>query len=92
MKTYKEVILKYLNDIPQTRENDNLLIAYCVKEVMGLQNLFDIALQTKSNVFETIRRQRAKIQEENPTLRPSEEVYKARLVKETKVREEMRGF
>jgi hypothetical protein len=80
-----------LREVPQTRDNDNLLIAYFIKDVWKLQNTFDIALQFKTNVYESIRRARQKVQETNPTLRPSPEVYEARLKKEADVREEMRG-
>lgn len=88
----KDKIIQLLETIPQCRENDNLLIAYFLKDVYGIQNTFDLALKTKANVYETIRRTRAKIQEENPLLRPSKEVYQARLNKEKVVREEMRGL
>lgn len=80
-----------LNEIPQARENDNLLIAYFMKDEYKLQNTFDIALQFKTNVYESIRRARQKVQETNPSLRPSKEVYEARLKKEQEVREVMRG-
>lgn len=80
-----------LKEIPQARENDNLLIAYFMKDEYKLQNTFDIALQFKTNVYESIRRARQKVQETNPTLRPSREVYEARLKKEADVREVMRG-
>lgn len=90
--TTKERVVMLLEKIPQTRDNDNLLIAYFLKDEYGIQNTFDLALKTKANVYETIRRTRAKVQEENPTLRPSEEVYEARLNKEHRVREEMRGI
>lgn len=88
----KDKVIQLLTDIPQTRENDNLLIAYFLKDVYGIQNTFDLALQTKANVYETVRRTRAKVQEENPLLRPSKEVYEARINKESRVREEMRGL
>lgn len=88
VRTKVEQILK---EIPQTRENDNLLIAYFMKDEFKLQNTFDIALQFKTNVYESIRRARQKVQETNPTLRPSREVYEARLKKEADVREAMRG-
>lgn len=88
----KDRVIKLLTEIPQTRENDNLLIAYFIKDEYGIHNMFDLALKTKANVYETIRRTRAKVQEENPLLRPSIEVYKARLSKEKMVREEMRGL
>ena len=87
----KDKVAQILTDIPQTRDNDNLLIAYYMKDVYGLTNTFDIALKTKKNVYETIRRTRQKVQEENPLLRPSVEIYQARLMKEAEVREEVRG-
>lgn len=80
-----------LTDIPQARENDNLLIAYFIKDEFKLQNTFDIALQFKTNVYESIRRARQKVQETNPLLRPSKDVYEARLKKEAEIREVMRG-
>lgn len=76
---------------PKTRENDNLLIAYFLKDEYGLSNTFDIALKVRGNVYESIRRARQKIQETNPMLRPSDEVYQARMREEQRVREEMRG-
>ncbi len=88
----KDKVIQLLETIPQCRENDNLLIAYFLKDVYGIQNTFDLALKTKANVYETIRRTRAKIQEENPMLRPSKDVYEARMNKEKAVREEMRGL
>lgn len=87
----REKVEEILKEIPQARENDNLLIAYFMKDEYKLQNTFDIALQFKTNVYESIRRARQKVQETNPTLRPSREVYEARLKKESDVREVMRG-
>lgn len=87
----REKVEEILKEIPQARENDNLLIAYFMKDEYKLQNTFDIALQFKTNVYESIRRARQKVQETNPTLRPSREVYEARLKKEADVREAMRG-
>lgn len=80
-----------LTEIPQARENDNLLIAYFMKDEYKLQNTFDIAIQFKTNVYESIRRARQKVQETNPLLRPSKDVYEARLKKEAEIREVMRG-
>ena len=87
----REKVEEILKEIPQARENDNLLIAYFMKDEYKLQNTFDIALQFKTNVYESIRRARQKVQETNPTLRPSREVYEDRLKKEADVREVMRG-
>ena len=88
----KDKIIELLVNVPQTRDNDNLLIAYYIRDVYGLQNTFDIALFTKNNLYETVRRTRAKVQEENPTLRGSKETTIARANKEELVREEMRGL
>jgi hypothetical protein len=88
----KDKVIQLLNDIPQTRENDNLLIAYVIQDEYGLRNLMDVALMTKTNVYESIRRSRQKAMEDNPLLRPADDVYEARLRKEERVREEMRGL
>lgn len=88
----KDKVIQLLNDIPQTRENDNLLIAYYVQDEYGLKSLMDVALMTKTNVYESVRRARQKAMEENPLLRPAEDVYEARLRKEERVRKEMRGL
>ena len=88
----KQKVIELLERIPQCRDNDNLLIAYYIKDVYGLQNTFDIALYTKNNLYETIRRTRAKVQEENPLLRGSQETTIARANKEVLVRQEMRGL
>lgn len=89
--TQRDKVVNLLETIPQTRENDNLLIAYYIKDVYQLQNTFDIALRLNTNVYESIRRCRQKIQETNPSLRPSDTVYRARLKKESEIRQEMRG-
>lgn len=88
----KDRVIQLLNDIPQTRENDNLLIAYVIRDEYGLKNLMDVALMTKTNIYESIRRSRQKAMEENPLLRPEEDVYEARLKKEERIRKEMRGL
>lgn len=91
--TTREKVEQLLTEIPQTRGDDRLLIAYFLKDVYKVQNTFDIALNKniKGNVYESIRRARQKAQETNPALRPADDIYKARLINETKVREEMRG-
>lgn len=91
--TIREKVEEILNEIPQARGDDRLLIAYFIKDVYKVQNTFDIALskEIKGNIYESIRRARQKVQETNPTLRPPEAIYKARLMKEAQIREEMRG-
>jgi len=88
--TTRDKVERLLVNYPKTRDNDNLLIAYFMKDEYGMQNTFDIALKFTTNVYESIRRARQKVMEENPALRPSNEVYEARLEKERKVREQMR--
>ena len=87
----QEKVKQLLIDNPKLRDNDNLLIAYYLRDVYGLQNTFDIALMTKINIYESIRRTRQKVQETNPLLRSSKEVERARREKEARVREEVRG-
>jgi len=87
----RDKIADLLERIPQTRENDNLLIAYFLKDEYHIQNTFDVALQFNTNVYESVRRARQKIQETNPQLRPAEQVYRARLRREAEIRDEMRG-
>lgn len=88
-----EKVNELLLENPRLRENDNMLIAYYIKEVYGLQNTFDIALSDKinGNIYETIRRARQKIQETNPVLRASEPVQTYRNKKQQDVKERMRG-
>lgn len=90
----KDKVEQLLTEVPQTRDNDRLLIARTLDEMFNIKNLYDVALckEIKGNIYETIRRCRAKIQETNPSLRPSEEVYRARLINEQIIREEMRGL
>lgn len=90
-KSIKELVNKYLVEVPQTRNNDNLLIAYVLKEMFGSCNMQDVALATKSSVCGSIIRERAKIQNEiNPNLQADEPVRLARNEKAIKTKEKMR--
>ena len=88
--TTRDKVERLLVNYPKTRDNDNLLIAYFMRDEYGVQNTFDIASKFSTNVYESIRRARQKVMEENPALRPKNDVYEARLEKERKMREEMR--
>lgn len=89
----KELVQKYLTEVPQTRNNDNLLIAYCMKAMHKTTDMFDIALMTNKNEYESIRRIRQKIQnEENPNLKPVEQVKKSRADYEEEMRKWARGI
>lgn len=91
-KNIDDVVKEYLEIYPMLRNNDLMLMARVIKDVYGFTDTFDIALNLKGNVFETVRRSRAKIQETNPHLRADENVIKARQVKEQRIREQMRGL
>lgn len=88
--TTRDKVERLLVNYPQTRDNDNLLIAYFMKKEYGLLDTFEIAQKFTTNVYESIRRARQKVMEENPALRPKAEVYEARLQKERQIREELR--
>ena len=89
LKTTRDKVLNLLKLYPNTRDNDNLLIAYYMELEYGVTDTFDIARKFSANVYESVRRARQKVMEENPDLRPSKAVYKKRLEKEQKVREEV---
>ena len=87
--TRKEVEILLLL-YPETRDNDNLLIARYLEHKFGVTDTFEIAKRFKANVYESVRRARQKVMEENPNLRPSKEVYDKRLEKEERVRQEVK--
>lgn len=91
-KKIEDVVEEYLIKYPTLRGNDLMLMARVIKDVYGYTDTFDIALNLKGNIFETIRRSRAKIQETNPMLQADEIVVNARRKKENRIREEMRGI
>ena len=91
-KRIEDVVEEYLINYPSLRGNDLMLMARVIKDVYGYTDTFDIALNLKGNIFETIRRSRAKIQETNPMLQADEIVVNARRKKENRIREEMRGI
>lgn len=89
----KDKVIEVLEKDPRTRDNDLLLIAVVLREVYGIQNTFDVALDKRinGNIYESIRRQRQKAQETNPLLRANTIVQSLRSEKEARIREEMRG-
>lgn len=83
----KKTVQQLLIDYPETRDNDNLLIAMILKEKFGTTDIKIIADKTKKNYCESIRRSRQKLQQQNPLLRGSKPVRVARLLKEAEVKE-----
>lgn len=91
--TVRDKVVQLIMENPKLRDNDNLLIAYYIRDVYGLQNTFDIALSDKisGNIYETIRRERQKIQQSNPFLKASEPVREYRSQRELETKERMKG-
>lgn len=87
----RDLVRRILVNVPETRADDNLLIAHFMRIKYKETDLFRLAeILRRKNVFESCRRNRQKIQETDPTLRPEGEVLRARDLKEQEVREEMR--
>jgi hypothetical protein len=75
-KSTREKVQFLLNSIPQTRDNDSLLIAIYWKLELGADGdkptkdfLRDFLAKDKMTPPESIRRFRQSLQEKNPTLR-----------------------
>ena len=91
IKECKAIVQKVLEDIPETRGSDNILIVEVLrfidpsvierpfKEVVPLCHI-----NGRFPTFETIRRTRQKIQEQNPYLRPVDEIESKRAYQEQK--------
>ncbi len=87
--TLYEFIVKTLEDTPATRNNDNMLVAICLKECYGIENTFDLANSTAVNLYDSISRLRRKAQQRNPLLAPDDRVKTNRHKRELRIREEM---
>lgn len=75
-KTSKDKVINALNRYPGSRDNDNLLACYIWKEELNtdinklsVSAFFNKMSMGKLTAYETIRRIRAKLQSENPSLR-----------------------
>lgn len=87
----KAIVEKVLNDKPETRDCDALLFVEVIRYIdPDAVNLPIYKLMPRCTdegdlpPFETMRRTRQKIQEQNPYLGPSKEVKSLRKVKEHK--------
>lgn len=87
----KKIVKKLLNERPETRDSDNILILEVLNYIEpGIefkpfnQVIAQCSEQGKFPTFETIRRTRQKIQSENPNLRASSDVEGMRLIQEHK--------
>ena len=87
----KDRVMMLLETKPKTRGDDNLLIVYFIKQEYGLRDTFEIAKKVNTNLYESVRRARQKVQETNPLLKPDDKISKARANKEKKVRRSVKG-
>lgn len=92
MKDLKKIVVKILEDYPETRSNDNLLIAMVIERKFCVINTYVVNEITKSNIYESIGRLRRMVQRENPMLCAEEKVQNSRRKKEQEVREFVRGL
>lgn len=86
----KAVIRKLLKRYPKTRGNDNELIYRYLKE-MNEPTDYEYLRHFDTNIAESIRRARQKIQETDPLLKANPSTQRNRKSLEKKIREEMRG-
>lgn len=91
MMKIKEAVYRILSEDERARNNDNYLI-YRVYKLLGLPTDLETIAESGENKFETIRRYRAKAQEQNPLLRASEKTTKKRQARQEQFYSEMRGI
>lgn len=84
----KEAVMETLVKYPKARANDNELI-YLVLQQLNMPTDYSELRKDPTNVVETIRRVRCKIQVTNPLLRPEKQVSRRRQILEEKYRKEM---
>ncbi len=91
IKDTKKIVEAVLNEIPETRSCDNLLILEVLRFIDP--NVIDMPFKKviaectengKYPAFETIRRTRQKVQAENPYLKATDEVEHMRQFQEHK--------
>lgn len=80
----KEMVRFELENRPETRNNDRLLIVKVYEDYFGIKNepFFDVLMRDDVPNFESIRRNRAAIQRNEPNLRASETVQELRFDRE----------
>lgn len=80
----KEMVRFELENRPETRDSDRALICRVYEDYFGIKNepFFEVLMRDDVPNFETIRRNRAAIQREEPALRASSFVQELRFEKE----------
>lgn len=95
MKDLSETVKKILEEHPDARDDDFKVIGYVVKELSptAMTLTFGQALWNHNKLglpnFETIRRTRQKLQQDNPDLRGT--VYEERMRKQTEYKDMFTG-
>ena len=84
LKKVKDMVVFELENRPETRDSDRILIRNIYADFFGIKNepFCEVVMRDDLPNFESIRRCRAKVQEARPDLRASETVQDFRLDKE----------
>jgi hypothetical protein len=87
MNVTKELVRQLLEQYPQTRDNDNLLMSLIWRKESNLLNFFHRLESGKLTPAETIRRCRQRLQLDHPELRGT--MYELRQKHQAKVKKEL---
>lgn len=84
LKKVKDMVVFELENRPETRDSDRVLILKVYEDFFGIKNepFFEVLMRDDVPNFESIRRCRAKVQEVRPDLRASETVQDFRFDRE----------
>lgn len=84
LKKVKDMVLFELENRPETRDSDRVLISKVYEDFFGIKNepFFEVLMRDDVPNFESIRRCRAKVQEVRSDLRASEAVQDFRFDRE----------
>jgi hypothetical protein len=87
MNVTKELVRQLLEQYPQTRDNDNLLMSIIWRSESNLFNFYSRLESGKLTQAETIRRCRQRLQLDHPELRGT--MYELRQKHQAKVKKEL---
>lgn len=87
MNVTKELVRQLLEQYPQTRDNDNLLLSLIWRGESNLFNFYSRLESGKLTPAETIRRCRQRLQLDHPELRGT--MYELRQKHQAKVKKEL---
>ena len=84
LKKVKDMVVFELENRPETRDSDRILISKVYEDFFGIKNepFFEVLMRDDVPNFESIRRCRAKAQALRPDLRASETVQDFRFDRE----------